>query len=394
MHTFLLPKTPYRVTVLNSIFDLPEHQRVEIFAAASTPFNQFAFLAALEESNSIGDQSGWLPKYHLVFQEQTLVGLFIGFEKHHSYGEYVFDWAWAQAYHQHGLEYYPKLLFAIPFTPVPCDKWLSASGISEQQMFEWLCDYYQYTGQYSGVHLNFPVAPPTDSAEHRAMVRHGCQFHWNNKKAISLHEDTGFSQFEEYLSLMTARKRKAVKRERQKIKAAGIQCQWLNGSEIGAHEISQFYRYYQLTYAKRGQQGYLTQAFFNNLVRKMPDKVRLLVCRVEMKIVATAWYFVDETTLYGRYWGSNDQFDLLHFEACYYQGIDYCIQHQLAVFNPGTQGEHKISRGFVPTTTYSYHQIFVEPFEQAIRRFCQDEQQYNAVYMEECERKLPFKLPQ
>lgn len=386
--------------VLRSIHALKNEHIGQIFNHSDTPFNTFAFLANLEDSGCVNESSGWCPKYHLLSQDSHVLGLMICFEKLHSYGEYVFDWAWAQAYHQHGIEYYPKLLCAIPFTPVPCKKWLGDERFEEVEIFAAIAEHYRQTQTYSGMHLNFPLTQPTLDTYPQLMSREGSQFHWFNSPYLHGNGVTEslatkhFADFDDYLSTMTARKRKAVKKERRQVAELGVTCQWKKGQHVTKADSAKFYHFYQMTYAKRGQTGYLTQAFFDALFEQQSEQIRLLVCTFDEDIVATALYFVDEETLYGRYWGSNQQFDLLHFEACYYQGIEYCIKHGLRCFNPGTQGEHKISRGFQPTLTYSYHTIYLDPFQQAIAKFCQDEKQYNRAYMAQCAEKLPFKLNQ
>lgn len=412
----VIKSRPFQVFVAESYTALNDQQIDFIFSHSASPFTQLGFLQALEDSGSIGLNTGWLPKYHLVYEQDILLGMLIMYEKHHSYGEYVFDWAWAQAYHQHGVEYYPKLLCAIPFTPVPCQKWLGSNSLSEFDVFSALQQHYRETLDYTGLHLNYPNAPEVSAISPSIMSREGHQFHWFNTAPASLEssvsacpatpviqcdadtesqqcqvQTNGFTNFEHYLSTMTARKRKSIKKERLQVKNLGIECVWRTGNEITSQEAQAFYTYYQLTYEKRGQQGYLNKTFFDQIFSKLSDNIRLLVCYHDTNVVATALYLVDANTLYGRYWGSDQQFDLLHFEACYYQGIEYCINHGLSCFNPGTQGEHKISRGFKPTLTYSYHAIYLEPFEQAIKRFCQDEKAHNRLYMAECEKKLPFK---
>ncbi|MBU2881076.1 GNAT family N-acetyltransferase [Psychrosphaera sp. I2R16] len=403
-----------QVNVADSYTALSDQQIDFIFGHSDSPFNQFGFLKALEDSGCIGLNTGWLPKYHLIYEQDTLLGMMIMYEKHHSYGEYVFDWAWAQAYHQHGVEYYPKLLCAIPFTPVPCKKWLGSDTLSEFDVFSALQQHYRESLEYTGLHLNYPNTLEASELPPAIMVREGHQFHWFNSVPVNLVNDVSactetlepvvdvaskqnlinadrFADFDHYLSTMTARKRKSIKKERLQIKNLGIECVWRTGTEITKTEAHAFYTFYQLTYEIRGQQGYLNQTFFDQIFSTLSDNIRLLVCYHDQQVVATALYFVDANTLYGRYWGSDQQFDLLHFEACYYQGIAYCIEHGLTCFNPGTQGEHKISRGFKPTLTYSYHAIYLDPFEQAIKRFCLDEKAHNRLYMAECEKKLPFK---
>ena len=377
---------PHTWTTLTCLSELSDKDRTYLFQFSNNPFNCYEFLSALESTGCVGEQSGWLPHHQLLTIEGQAVGLLICYQKQHSYGEYVFDWAWAEAYHRHNIPYYPKLLVAIPFTPVPVSKWLTSADITEELAVTALLER---DGSYvSGVHYLYPPEQQPSWHEEQWINRHGQQFHWFNEHPVDGRE---FQDFDDFLKSMTARKRKSIKKERAAIHQKGIRCVWRTGHEISGQELNAFYQYYHLTYFKRGHKGYLSREFFEAIFDNMPDAVRLLVCYQDSDIVAAALYFVSDDTLYGRYWGSNHQHELLHFEACYYQGIDYCLTHKLKCFNPGTQGEHKISRGFKPTLTMSYHHLTLPPFQQAIGRFCREEKLYNQEYMQSCSVRLPFK---
>lgn len=358
--------------------------REQIFSKNEQPFTSFEFLSALEDSGCLNEKSGWLPQY-FVYNNADELALLMCFEKSHSYGEYVFDWAWADAYHRNGIHYYPKLICAVPFSPVPCSKWIGTSSLSELDAFLQVRELTQEV-EYSSFHYLFPDSS-IEINENNWIPRQGHQFHWFNQNE----QGNLIGSFEEYLNLMTARKRKNIKKERTKVRQAGFQCYWKNGHEVSASELHHFYHCYHLTYLKRGQSGYLNQEFFQLLCERLGEKVQICFCTKDDNIVAAALYIVGKDVLYGRYWGSLEQTDLLHFEACYYQGIEFAITHKLKVFNPGTQGEHKISRGFKPTLTYSFHHLSLEPFHDAVKQFCREEKHHNKLYMKECQQRLPFK---
>ena len=383
------PQAKHSWQTLNRLQDLPQAQTIRLFRQADTPFNRFEFLSALEASGCVGPQTGWLPHHQLLLEEGEVTGILIAYLKTHSYGEYVFDWAWAEAYHRHEIPYYPKLLSAIPFTPVPCSKWLSTSQISNLEALEGLRASYADT-EVSGVHSLYPGDKLVDMSSHTEhwIHRQGHQFHWFNRHPVHLGP---YRDFDDFLQGLTARKRKNIKKERKQFQEAGFNMVWRTGDEVNEVELEAFYAYYQHTYHKRGQQGYLTRRFFELIFASMPEQVRLLLCCQNDQIQGAALYFISEHTLYGRYWGSNDKHPLLHFEACYYQGIEFAIRLGLSCFNPGTQGEHKIARGFEPITTHSYHSLYLAPFQTAIRDFCAEEQRHNRDYMQVCRRHLPYK---
>lgn len=396
--TSLLPE---HWQVLYSIHDLTDAQRSKIFRNVTTPFNSFEFLSALEDSGSIGKHTGWLPEY-LLFENKGQCGLLLGYKKTNSYGEYVFDWAWADAYHRNGIEYYPKYTIAIPYSPIPCSKWIGNSSLSIDSALD-VANHYANQKGYSGCHLLFleDQADKTLPAANQSFIRRvGNQFHWFNNRTIATTDslagaldtkpESYFQDFDDFLSVLTARKRKMIKKERNKVSQL-FNFYWKQGNEITDEEIEAFYLSYQSTYLKRGRAGYLNKTFFKQIFSTMANKVRLLLCNYEDKVVASALYFVDGETLYGRYWGALGEFEQLHFEACYYQGIEFCIEHKLKRFNPGTQGEHKIARGFKPIETNSLHTLALEPFHNAVEQFCIEEALHNSNYMQACDERLPYK---
>jgi uncharacterized protein len=371
-------------TQYGRIGDIPEAQW-QALRRDDYPFLDYHFLRALEDNGCIGEDSGWNPACITAHNENGDIELIIPlFHKFHSYGEYVFDWGWADAYQRHGLQYYPKLLWAIPFTPAsgprllykgdPEPAWQAALAVVQQ-----VCDEQTL----SGWHLNFfPERDlPRLQKQPGVLLRSACQYHWYNRH---------YRDFEHYLEHFTSRKRKSVRKERQKVADAGIRIQRLDNTRIRAEDITFFYRCYQLTYRKRGQQGYLNLRFFQQLRETMASQMLLVIAHQQDKPVAAALYFHDSENLYGRYWGCTSEIDGLHFEACYYQGIEFCIERGLAHFDPGTQGEHKISRGFEPTLTHSAHHLQHPAFQDAVGRFIEEEQQQVLTWQAEAANLLPF----
>lgn len=391
--------------------------------SSNCPFLQYDYFDALETSLSTCPATGWHPHHLVIESHNEIVAIMPLYLKEHSWGEYVFDWAWAEAYEKYNLEYYPKLVNTIPFTPVTTDKLLSQT-MTLSEVFPLLIEYAQQHNIES-IHALFTANSevfPTNNESYDSDIyqRHTVQFQWFNKKQ-SVSEDTNdkidvidsigancsvhsspykvtrnlrFASFDDYLGSFTARKRKNTKKERASIGNQGIEVRQLLGEEIGQPEIAYFYLAYQLTYMKKGHQPHLTQQFFNDIFDKFSDDLLLVMAnKKENKsdYVACALFFFDDKTLYGRYWGCTENIKNLHFELCYYQGIEFCIKNNIATFNPGTQGEHKIKRGFNPIFTHSYHWIQDETFKPAIKAFCQQEQSQLKQYSLECEKALPFK---
>lgn len=392
--------------LITTIHDIPETQwqALQQNSAGNYPFLNYQFLAALEDSHCIGTgmathASGWRASYLVRYNPAGEADVIIPcYRKDHSYGEYVFDWSWAEAYQRYGLAYYPKLLWAVPFTPASGPRLLhnSASATEIQQCWQEALQAVQTlcaTQHLSGWHLNFidpEIRPLLDNLCVRpqsgnnisAVRRHGCQFHWFNQ---------GYTDFDHYLQSFASRKRKNVRKERQRLQDMGIKIVQKTASEITNDDLHFFYQCYQLTYWRRRSQGYLNETFFQLCRQHLSRQMLLVMAEKDSQPLACALYFFDDTTLYGRYWGCLQDIDGLHFEACYYQGIEFCIKNHLQRFDPGTQGEHKISRGFTPVSTFSYHRLMRPEFQQAVAQFAQEEDAQVVVYQQQASGLLPFK---
>jgi len=347
------------------------------------PFLRYEFLAALESSGSVTRETGWQP-LHVEVKQGGETQLFLPlYLKYHSWGEYVFDWSWAEAFERAGKNYYPKLLGAIPFTPATGPRWLSnleesASVNLVAEILRKLCQEYQLE---SG-HLLFPKTDSAALAATGLKLRKGCQFHWFNDN---------YTSFDHFLESFNARKRKDVRKERRKSAEQGISFEQLSGESIETRHIEAFYDFYVMTYLVRGQQPYLSKEFFLELQQQMPEQMLLVMAKRDHEYVAGALSFFDSDTLYGRYWGCTAEFDSLHFETCYYQGLDFCINKGLQRFDPGAQGEHKIKRGFRPTPTYSFHHIPDTRFSFAIENFLAQEIAAVDQRISQLQNHLPFK---
>jgi uncharacterized protein len=332
---------------------------------SAQPFLRHEFLTALEESGCVTARTGWAPKHLLIEDSQgRALGAMPLFRKAHSRGEFVFDFSWASAYAQHGLKYYPKLLSAIPFTPVSGPRLLLSPAVDAASMsatlIELACDYAR-SEKLSSWHILFPTHENLQAFDQAELIlRRDCQFHWYNR---------GYESFEAFLATFTAEKRKKAKRERRRVLEAGIEFDTRMGGELDDAEWRTVFEFYADTFYRHGHEPYLNLKFFKLLAASMPDQLMLKVARQGRKPIAVAIFFVGEDALFGRYWGAGGNYHSLHFETCYYQGIEYCIDKKLQRFEPGTQGEHKVPRGFVPTMTSSAHYIVDERFAAAIRDF-------------------------
>jgi predicted N-acyltransferase len=353
---------------LDSIAQI-EAQKWNSLAGSTQPFLRHEFLLALEESGCTAPRTGWTPR-HLIIEAAngTPVAAMPLFRKAHSRGEFVFDFSWASAYAQHGLRYYPKLLTAVPFTPVCGPRLLLRPDIDARAMTESLVRAvtdYARSEQLSSWHVLFPTEQIAASLDTAGLVlRRDCQFHWHNQ---------GYESFEAFLATFTAEKRKKVKRERRRVAEAGIEFDTLSGAQLDNALWSTLYGFYADTFHRHGHEPYLNLNFFKRIGAAMPDQLMLKVARVGREPIAVAIFFVGENALFGRYWGAGGNYHSLHFETCYYQGIEYCIDNKLQRFEPGTQGEHKVPRGFVPALTSSAHYIADQRFAAAIRDFARRE---------------------
>lgn len=351
------------------------------------PFLSHAFLNALEESGSVSAESGWQPM-HLIGENQgELVLTMPLYIKEHSYGEYVFDWQWARAFEQHGRRYFPKLLSAIPFTPALGPRILTKNPLDADtlgKVLETLKGFADKSAM-SSWHLLFPDEPLHKLAEkHKElMLREDVQFHWKNH---------GYVSFDAFLDTLKSSKRKQIRRERRKVQEQGVRLVQKSGEGLEATDWQNFYHAYRATYYKRsGHAGYLNKAFFDQIAETMSNQVMLVNAYLEYESIASALFFFDEKHLYGRYWGSLNEVDCLHFEACYYQGIDFAISRGIETFNPGTQGEHKLVRGFEPTKTQSYHWIADAEFAAAISDYLARERTSIDHYKQAAGDYLPYK---
>ena len=349
------------------------------------PFMRNEFLDALESSQSACAETGWLPLHVLLTGKHS--GVFMPlYLKNHSMGEYVFDYTWANAYHQHGVNYYPKLVTAIPFTPSTGSRIRGVAELTPDTCASLLESVWNQAEEQhaSSWHLLFPDKTSVEAFTQQDLLhRVGVQYHWFNY---------GYQNFEDFLSCLTSRKRKMIRRERGNVAAQNIDITVEQGSSITEDIWELFYDLYERTYAKRsGTPGYLRPKFFNHISKSIPEQIAMAIARQDQVPVACALYFYDDKHLYGRYWGSIREFDYLHFELCYYTGIEFAIANDLECYDAGAQGEHKIIRGFEPIETYSLHWIRHQEFKSAIADFLRNERHYIERHIEQARNILPFK---
>ena len=351
------------------------------------PFTSHAFLSALEESSSIGGKTGWLPRYLLCRNETgALLGALPMYEKHHSWGEYVFDWAWANAWQQCGLNYYPKLIVAVPFTPVSGQRFLVIPGSDRKQTIQVLnsaaIDYAKEEG-YSSLHYLFPSNEEcTQLQQQDLLIRHDVQFHWNNN---------GYADFNAFLATMNSRKRKKISRERRRVNETGVEFKTISGKTLTHSHMVDMYEFYLSTIMAHGSQAYLSHDFFQLLGERLAENIVLIEAHYQGEVIAAALNIRHGDVLYGRYWGCKEEFHSLHFETCYYQAIDFCIRHGLSCFEGGAQGEHKLSRGFLPVFTCSAHWMADQRLNSAISDFLDREKAQVAHYQQLLNQHSPFK---
>ena len=364
-----------------------------------TPFMQFAFWQALFDSHAIGEGTDWLTMFALVKDSNdNLIASMPVFVKDHHQGEYVFDYAWAEAYSRYGQDYYPRLVTSVPFTPVTGGRvWLAQGQTLTAELWQALNQAVDHLAKqvnastWHGLFLPDTLVTLDKASEYEHLQRLGCQFMWFNQNL----QGERFGDFHEFLSILTAKKRKSIKVERQKVAAQGVTCQIKLGHEIGDADWQVFYQCYAMTYLVRGRRPYLSLGFFEQIGKTMTDNLMLAQAKdYQGNIVACALFFYDSdpavSTLYGRYWGSLAEYDSLHFELCYYQGIAFAIAQGLRQFDPGTQGEHKLIRGFRPVLSHSLHRVYDARFVPAIGHYCEQECAGVLGYFEEAMNAVPF----
>ena len=347
------------------------------------PFLRHEFLHAMEASGCVGAGTGWLPR-HLLLEDargrlRAAVPLYL---KSHSYGEYVFDWAWADAYQRHGKRYYPKLLSAVPFTPVTGSRLLAADDRARGAAARALMRLAAESG-LSSLHVLFPTESEAALLEARgAMQRRGVQFHWRNE---------GWVDFDAFLAALSQPKRKKIRAERRKVASAGLAIERLAGKAIAPADWAFFARCYENTYAEHGSTPYLNLAFFERIGALLPEHLVLVVARDGARPIACSLLVVDDERVYGRYWGALEQVPCLHFELCYYQAIELAIERGLAVIEGGAQGEHKMARGFEPVETRSAHWLAEPAFADAVERFLEREGGMVGAWLDELDERSPFR---
>lgn len=374
----------------SSIAEIPSSLWNGLFASAN-PFIQHAFLLAIEESGCARAANGWQARHMMLSDQDRPVAVMPLYARTDSYGEFVFDWGWAEAYQRYGLAYYPKLVTAIPFSPVAGPRIGVAADAVQSIVFKALLDALHQLAErqgYSSWHLLFPgqrlQAALLDLREEGAFLhREAVQFYWYNRD---------YRNFDDFLATLRSARRKNLKRERRMVAEQGISLQRKTADRISDEEWSGFYQCYVDTYRKRsGHDGYLNRDFFDRLRATMAAQLMLVVARHGGEIVACSLFLFDGQRLYGRYWGALQEFSCLHFETCFYQGIEYCIEHGLQEFDPGTQGEHKLMRGFEPVKTSSYHWIADHRFRAAIADFLSHERRSTEHYKQQAETYLPYR---
>jgi uncharacterized protein len=376
------------VSVLENLTPVRPHEWNRV--AGTNPFLRYEFLSALERSGCVGGESGWEPRHVIVRADAADGGALLGavplYLKYHSYGEYIFDWSWADAYMRGGRAYYPKLVAAVPFTPATGRRLLVAPDADRARVeAELVAAARAVADRHHASSLHWLFHTPEESARlavDGALARVGCQFHWSNP---------GFRDFEDYLATFKSDKRNSIRRERRRVRDAGVSLEVLPGAAISSARWDAFYRFYRATIRAHGGMPYLTREFFHLLGQTLADAVQLIVARHSRDDVAMALCLRDAHTLYGRYWGGRPDIRDLHFETCYYTPIEYCIAHGIARYEAGAQGEHKLARGFAPVQTHSSHWLRDAGFRRAVADFLSRERHHVGGYMEELDEHSPFR---
>lgn len=377
-------RSPVKVAVHGSIAEISADDWNSL-AGSDSPFLRHEFLDLAEQTRCVSPEQGWSPRHLTIGRQGSLRAAMPLYEKSHSWGEFVFDWAWANAYEQAGLSYYPKLTSAVPFTPAPSRRLLLADPDDTEAATALIAAAVQLaiTSECSSVHFLFPSPEEIPLFESAGLlVRKDCQFHWHNR---------GYNSFDDFLATFTASKRKKAKRDRRRAIENGITFRHLKGDQIDDALWSQVYALISRTFMRRGSLPYFNETFFKSASRQLPDNFLVVLAEQDGVAVAAAVFFDSDEVLYGRYWGSNGHYDALHFETCYYQGIDYCIANGRRVFEPGTQGEHKISRGFSPQPTWSAHWLAHPEFADAVGRYLDEEARHVERYMDAVDARSPYK---
>ena len=370
--------------------------------AHATPFMRHEYLAALHTSGSAVPATGWHPRFITLERDGCLIAACPLYLKEHSYGEYVFDWAWARAYQEHGMHYYPKALIAVPFTPVPGSRLLARDDTARAALIQAVLAWCEEQ-KLSSLHLLFGSAPDLVACSEAGMMqRTTTQFHWKNAAPGG----NSYLDFDDFLAALTQEKRKKVRQEQRRVRDAGVQFRWARGADITQTDWDFFYRCYERTYLEHGNPPYLSRAFFERMAQDMPGAWLLFIAERDGQAIASSLIAVsadpisargqnDSTfsplTAYGRYWGALERVDSLHFDACYYQPLAWCIAHGVDAFEGGAQGEHKMARALMPVAAHSAHWLAHPAFADAVERFLEREDEGMAAYLEELHARTPFR---
>ena len=377
-----------RLEIIEKLSEVPSADWNALLSPDASPFLKHEFLSALEETTCVGANTGWQIAHLALYRSKKLIGAMPLYLKQHSYGEFVFDWSWAQAYEQQGMQYFPKALCAIPFTPVQGSRILFAPLENKIQVQEQLIAGLKtllVQNKLSSAHILFPLGEQTKAmVDQGFMLRDSVQFHWHNHH---------FVNFEQFLSTLTMKRRKNIRQEREKVSREGISFRHIPGQSAVDEDWEFFYRCYANTYIEHHSSPYLNQDFFKLLCSRMPENLHLIIAQRGHSPIAASLLFVDaaSSTAYGRYWGALEHIPCLHFETAYYQAIEYCIEQQIETFEGGAQGEHKMARGFLPTTIQSAHFIVDPQFSKAVKHFLEREQLGIGAYVDELAEHSPLK---
>jgi len=408
--------------VLPSVLDVDTTAWNHLLAQQShpTPFMRHEYLAALESSGSATPRTGWTPRFMTLWDGDTLVAACPLYLKSHSYGEYVFDWAWASAYEQHRVPYYPKAVIAVPFTPVPGSRLLARDATTRALLVQAVCQWCEQE-DVSSVHVLFASDDDVlTSAQQDLMLRHTVQFHWKNERptlpvaqgvAATDGETLRYQDFDQFLASLSQDKRKKIRQERRRVADTGVTFRWSRGAVISAADWDFFYRCYERTYLEHGNPPYLTRDFFTRMAADMPEAWLLFVGERDGRPIASSLIAIgaytssasaqkdaesgpesrSELVAYGRYWGALERVDCLHFEACYYQPLQWCIAHGAVRFEGGAQGEHKMARALLPVQATSAHWLAHPAFAEAVQRFLDREGAGVESYLGDLQARSPFK---
>lgn len=375
-----------RIEWIDTLQSVPADSWNALFAT-DYPFTRYDFLQALESGGSVGPGTGWQASHLTIWQGEQLVAAVPAYLKQHSYGEYLFDWAIVEAYQRYGLDFFPKLVLAIPFTPAEGPRFGVLTGEDQAELMALMLDALQQRMKKQRLSSIQCLYPNEAQREHLTAAgywpRQDVQFEWRNY---------GYAFFDDFLASLSSRKRKQIRKERQRVQDAGVALSVVHGCDADAMLWQQLYRFYQRTYLKRsGHAGYLTEATFHQWGQQLADSIVIFAAYQQQQLIAASLCFRSADTLYGRYWGCEAEWDFLHFEACYYAGIAYCIEQGLQRFDAGAQGEHKLQRGFEPVTRYGCYHFRDSPLKDAIGRYFEGEEDMLALYQRQAQARLPFR---